>query len=351
MDAAGGPKALRNFLHACRSDWGPRDLLAAQRKLSRIGVRCTTDLMLLVEKGSLNAELEAAGEKRFTPETLQLMRVHAGGDCHPSDASDHSDPEAECAALERDICRSLDLLGELAASSRRHNAEELRDLAYTEVGMKRLSNKLAAERRRRTLQSGNFNSHSGFARDQSSKRNAQMQRGFDSDGDAVGSSSHIEHGTREKHERTLPRECPRVGGSNSHIGSHPSARTSCNSNSQAKTDLPEPRRCVRTEQSGFTFGGMSPGPTSTADRESRNRRKPSNAGNRDATAPNKVDGVHSKVKEELEAMTGHSDADKRAHVKRLMFRWHPDRNPDNIEQSTMVFQYIQEAKCSLLGLD
>jgi len=56
------------------------------------------------------------------------------------------------------------------------------------------------------------------------------------------------------------------------------------------------------------------------------------------------------VRAQLLAVRGDSDAEKRACLKRLLFQWHPDRNLENIEVSTAVFQYLQQEKSTLLGL-
>lgn len=43
------------------------------------------------------------------------------------------------------------------------------------------------------------------------------------------------------------------------------------------------------------------------------------------------------------------DAQK-AKVKELLFKWHPDKNPDNSERATRVFQFVQKQKELVLGL-
>lgn len=56
------------------------------------------------------------------------------------------------------------------------------------------------------------------------------------------------------------------------------------------------------------------------------------------------------VRNELLSLRSRTEADRRALVKRLLVKWHPDRNPESSELATAVFQYIQQEKKVLLDL-
>jgi len=56
------------------------------------------------------------------------------------------------------------------------------------------------------------------------------------------------------------------------------------------------------------------------------------------------------VRTSLLAACSCSEGERRAVVKQLLVRWHPDRNLDRVELATVIFQFIQQEKQSLLGL-
>uniref|UniRef100_A0A7S4T4G4 J domain-containing protein n=1 Tax=Alexandrium monilatum TaxID=311494 RepID=A0A7S4T4G4_9DINO len=56
------------------------------------------------------------------------------------------------------------------------------------------------------------------------------------------------------------------------------------------------------------------------------------------------------VRHEMLAVRGRSEADRRSFVKRLLVKWHPDRNPQSSELATAVFQFIQQEKEHMLDL-
>merc|ERR1711879_924782 len=60
--------------------------------------------------------------------------------------------------------------------------------------------------------------------------------------------------------------------------------------------------------------------------------------------------VQEQVRAQLLEVQGCSESEKRAHVKRLLVQWHPDRHPENVEMSTAIFQHIQQLKSSVLGI-
>lgn len=56
------------------------------------------------------------------------------------------------------------------------------------------------------------------------------------------------------------------------------------------------------------------------------------------------------VLRELQSVRSCSRDAQKAKVKELLFKWHPDKNPDNSERATRVFQFVQKHKESVLGL-
>jgi len=56
------------------------------------------------------------------------------------------------------------------------------------------------------------------------------------------------------------------------------------------------------------------------------------------------------VLKELQSVTLLSRDTQKAKVKELLFKWHPDKNPDNTERATKVFQFVQKHKEVVLGL-
>lgn len=48
------------------------------------------------------------------------------------------------------------------------------------------------------------------------------------------------------------------------------------------------------------------------------------------------------LEEELRKIAGRSASERRASFRQLQLRWHPDKNPDNVELATVVFQWLQQ---------
>jgi len=53
------------------------------------------------------------------------------------------------------------------------------------------------------------------------------------------------------------------------------------------------------------------------------------------------------VREQLLALRQRDEADRRTLLKRLLVKWHPDRNPESTELATAVFQCIQQERQQL----
>eukprot|EP00928_Gymnodinium_smaydae_P027810 TRINITY_DN21387_c0_g1_i1.p1 TRINITY_DN21387_c0_g1~~TRINITY_DN21387_c0_g1_i1.p1 ORF type:complete len:427 (+),score=103.42 TRINITY_DN21387_c0_g1_i1:164-1282(+) len=356
-------RALRDFLRSCRSDWGPRDLRAALRKLSGIGVVSVAELLVRVRRDTLNEDLDASGQRRFAPETLELIRlngglIRSGGDVggggsafspkdpgsdsddgpgfYPLDMLDaalQEDAEAsararrECNSLQRDICRGLDLLREMAAESRRQNE----DFAAAE----RVSAKVSAALRQR---------------DDTRRRAAAAPSGAATGGGRAPPSS--------GGPASQPRAAAAPGASGMPgraARGRTSAPTSTSNSARRPPSEPAaaPGACPRAAQSGFAFGskGGSFGADARGFGERAGSPKPPPEPEAPLAAPlAKEAAVRDSLRAQLLAACGRSEGEKRAHVKRLLVQWHPDRNPDCVELSTAAFQYIQQEKVSLLGL-
>jgi len=56
------------------------------------------------------------------------------------------------------------------------------------------------------------------------------------------------------------------------------------------------------------------------------------------------------VMKELRSVIGASRDVQKAKVKELLFRWHPDKNPECVEHVTRVFQFVQKQRELVLGL-
>eukprot|EP00746_Dinoflagellata_sp_MGD_P166123 gnl/MRDRNA2_/MRDRNA2_95821_c0_seq1.p1 gnl/MRDRNA2_/MRDRNA2_95821_c0~~gnl/MRDRNA2_/MRDRNA2_95821_c0_seq1.p1 ORF type:complete len:714 (-),score=179.45 gnl/MRDRNA2_/MRDRNA2_95821_c0_seq1:80-2221(-) len=74
-----------------------------------------------------------------------------------------------------------------------------------------------------------------------------------------------------------------------------------------------------------------------------------------APAAPKVDtaglsGEELTVLRELQSVRSCSRDAQKAKVKEMLFKWHPDKNPDNSERATRVFQFVQKQKELVLGL-
>lgn len=56
------------------------------------------------------------------------------------------------------------------------------------------------------------------------------------------------------------------------------------------------------------------------------------------------------VLKELQAVRAANRDTQKLKVKELLFKWHPDKNPGNVERATRIFQFVQKHKESILGL-
>lgn len=284
--------SLRDFLVSCRSGWGPRELLCVQRKLASIGVSQVPALLLLVADGSLNDRLEAAGERRFAAATLAAMKgkekTAAVEKSSSGDRFELFDMD-DIDVLRRQVCRGLDRIAEVASESHRRNKEVSLCLQEVQADIARISQRMSAARQ-------------------------QRQRDRTSIPAAAAPAQPEAKPMRPKAGSSLPPPGPRI----------PKAPGAA-----------ECRSCPRAAQSGFSFGGTKQG--------EENLRLPE-------AVFSASDPIRDCIRAELIAARHGSEADRRSMVKRLLVKWHPDRNPGSIELATSMFQYIQQEKSKLLGI-
>lgn len=305
--------SINTFLTSC-SLWGPRDLQAVRRKLAAAGVKGVKDLVQLNRDGALNDKLVSAGEKRFSVETLEVMRsagdvifpgatglpatsrqasrgsVKTRGTLHGDVLFDLDDP----VMLRQHICRGLERIGEVAAEAHRRNVKVAKCLEEVQADILRISERMSTARRQRQ-------------RDKAVVRpptppTPPMQR--------------------PSAPRSMPPEARhKLRPEGRRVGSAP---------------FPEARSspCARGAQNGFTFG---PGPASTSEP------KPP------PVLPGMFCPIRNSIRAELVAMQNQNEVDRRSQLKRLLVKWHPDRNPDSVALATDMFQYIQQER-SKLGL-
>lgn len=339
-----------------------------QHKLGRAGVDNVDELLRRVDGGTLNAELGAAGEKLFAPETLEIMRItglaaanleaergmrgvrHSLGRRGRGEESllfgaaardEVGAAREEYEALQRDICHGLDLLGLASAQARRRQVDMAADLVDVQAGVDRLAERMRAERQRRQPSS------SASAATPKAQRPAADTTRPPAAGSArpsVSRSAQSASSSRPPAARARPPRSP----------------------SPRREETP---RCSRAEQGGFTFGRESgdpdtgpppqprthagaPPPGSASPRLGFAKPPPSGSTPSSASEAAKTEEAAAKeaARAELLSARGGDEAERRAVVKRLMFQWHPDRNPNSVQISTAVFQYIQQEKTALLGL-
>lgn len=255
------------------------------------------------------------------------------------------EPDDEAATLRQQICRGLSQVDAVAAEAKRRNGEVTRCLAEVQADIARITERMCAARQRKDRRSSSYASRDlPAASSSASASSAPKARARPSASQPApppppsatpagpppsGQPSMLPRRPGSEHRQR--RQSSELRGP--HVG--PGAQ-------QAR----QPREATGTRgmQSGFTFGGQ-PRPL---------RAPPLEAGNAGlgsaSRAPDPGAQAQEAVRSQLLAMSGRPEADRKACVKRLLVKWHPDRNPDSIEEATAVFQYIQQEKERLLGL-
>jgi len=256
----------------------------------------------------------------------------------------HSD-EDDAATLRKDICRGLGKMDAMAAEAKRRNGEVNRCLDEVQADIARMTDRMAeARKRRERYQDGlrgdtSNTSHPGSqarAAPSTPKRNSvgRSRPGVPAPPPSGASFAQPPSGPPS----SLPR---RPGSEHGQRRQHPSQLRGGN---YAAGSAPPPRTRkdeatgTRGMQSGFSFGGAAGAksvlpPASPA-----------------LEAAGGLSLHREAVRNQLLALRGRPDADKKACVKRLLVKWHPDRNPESIEVATSVFQYIQQEKEQLLNI-
>jgi len=383
---------LRSFLACCNESWGPRDLRAVQRKLGSVGVVHVDELLRLEREGLLNELLDAAGERRFASETLAAIR-EAGKEMLPSLAVAGSDD------LEGFLRRAPLPTGTRSGDSDSEEDEEINQLLESLLSEAPLAGRLSrnssrTESRRQSANSPplvhqgmRFNVSDTFRRqvnrgmayiDEAAKevhkRNADITRCLEEVQNDISRVSERMHAARR--ERARGRTATQAAAqefvtSSKLLGSSSSASTSSTSQPRAAAGymhsnqrppfepMPHARSrsnwygtgkasdgrrapqapprspCTRAAQAGFSFGAAA-------------ARAPRCDQNKEAEGSDQR--AKDSVRAQLAAARSRSEAEQKAIVKRLLVKWHPDRNPESTETATAMFQFIQQEKEQTLGL-
>jgi len=313
----------------------------------------------------------AAGARSAVPRAVGRAGSRWAGQ-QASCCPDTEDP----VTLRRQICHGLSRIEKAAAEAKRRNHEVTRCLVEVQADIARITEKMVSARQRRTgtQRSSKYDSatcievppHSSNANMAAAAQAAARVRSCSgraapprtppgpqgawdfSSGPASGES-----GPGKRLRSSLLRD-GRQQGPFASAGAHAAASSSASWRScpatREKEGVPP---CPRAAQSGFAFGGCGASAPEPPPRETRPPLPGSATGGTDEGAGTIAEAaarVHEAVRAELLAVRSHSEDERRAFVKRLLVRWHPDRNPESSEVATSVFQYIQQEKGRLLGL-
>eukprot|EP00440_Ansanella_granifera_P005493 gb/GFBE01005967.1/.p1 GENE.gb/GFBE01005967.1/~~gb/GFBE01005967.1/.p1 ORF type:complete len:190 (+),score=23.45 gb/GFBE01005967.1/:1-570(+) len=148
---------------------------------------------------------------------------------------------------------------------------------------------------------------------------------------------HVYSGRKYAHPTSrMPASSDRIGSSS---GRRPQA--SSRTHQASEGGIP----CARAAQEGFSFGGQRPNAG-----QSRTGSRPSMPERQEEDHSNPHRAMKESVRAQLTSIKYKSEADQKAVVKKLLVKWHPDRNPESTEMATAMFQYIQQEKEQMLGL-
>jgi len=271
--------------------------------------------------------------------------------------------------LRRQICRGLNRIEEAAAEAKRRNREVLQCLNEVQADITRISDRMSAARQQRQQR---LHPNRGAPREEAGRPGAGacgLGVGGGASGDWFSRSAAPSQGPRMP-PPTPPQARRRAAEASATpqaaTGSSPSQpkvgrryRTSsllrgsgggqgrgAAAPPEAKEAKAEPPPCTRAAQEGFSFGGVAPPPA--ASHEAPPMASYGQSSSADDMA--NVAGVQEAIRAQLLAARHRGEAERRAAVKRLLVKWHPDRNPESVEIATAAFQYIQQEKEELLGL-
>lgn len=269
----------------------------------------------------------------------------------------HSADHEEAAALNRDICRGLNKMEHMANEAKRRNGEVNKCLAEVQADIIRISERMSAARQGRDRPGGGSREPGlGMAGTPSTpKRNSVEQprskfpvpptSGMPFAPSPGGQPTMLprrpvsEHRPQRQGPPSQLRGPP--GGSFASAGGPPPQQRppkdkeagSCGGGSGGGN-------ATRGAQSGFTFGGATPQPRLPKGPPPGDQRSPDPA----------LTQAQQAVRNELLAVRGCPENDRKACVKKLLVKWHPDRNPASTEVATSVFQYIQQEKGRILDI-
>ncbi|CAK9001845.1 unnamed protein product [Durusdinium trenchii] len=330
---------LDAFLAGCNKSWGARDLHAVQRKLEQIGVSGVPDLLRYERSGVLNDLLAAAGQKTFSPATLaafraaeprtgfptsstQLPKTPEGVDGYGDDSSDVDELEEllndffcrasamssrpsetrervgfDEATLRRQVNRGLAYIDEAAKEVHTRNANLSRCLEEVQADISRISERMQAARRER--QRGR------------AATSAVASRMFAERPQTFAAPSNV--------SRKYVDETPR----------RPKVATKAAKAPEKQSSRGFTPPCPRAAKEGFSFGGWhSLRPQPLVDPQQ---------------------SLQESVRAQLASLKYESKANQKAAVKRLLVKWHPDRNLERAETATSIFQFIQQEKDKMFG--
>mmetsp|Transcript_3707 Transcript_3707/g.8644 ORF Transcript_3707/g.8644 Transcript_3707/m.8644 type:complete len:344 (-) Transcript_3707:55-1086(-) len=337
-----GHASLDHFLTTCDTAWSVRDRTAVVRKLAHIGVSEVSDLLRLEAAGVLNDALAAAGQRRFTPDTLAAIRAASATSStscttctgHQDDDGDDDDLD-EFAQLLSDCINRTNLptgTWQQRSHQRSHMMEDVllrrqvnRGLAYIDQAAKEVH--MRNEKLSQCLDEVQADISRMSDRMQAARRERERGRTATSAAASRLFTAHPANVERQvpsqpgrKYAATPPRTTP---------ASSRAQRKSAHSAFQGGSP-----RCARAAEQGFRFGGWQPSPHARAGVGSNG-------------LPEHV--LQESIRAQLATIRQESKADQKAAIKRLLVQWHPDRNLDSPETATAVFQFIQQEKDKMLG--
>eukprot|EP00971_Amphidinium_carterae_P083716 1657083-Amphidinium_carterae.1 len=240
------------------------------------------------------------------------------------------------------MSQGLYLIDAAAARARRHNDETSKGLAEVQADLDRLTKKVQAARE---------------SRQSAASRNAgRISIPASLAPEPAATRLPVRYSPHDAPRRQLSKSPCETAGDYSHSSQKQSAEKAPSRSGSKSDHKPPPLQqtqdasCARSAHSYFSFGGVGAAGTKTPT-QARSGRPPNNpSAPLGQKVPDIGNAVLDDVKREMLAAQSSSKAEQRALVKRLMVKWHPDRNPGSIDVATAVFQYIQQEKSSLLGL-
>jgi len=341
-DATLGECSLDEFLAGCNELWGKRELRAVHKKLEKIGVEGVPDLLRYERAGVLNDLLLAAGEKCFSSATLASFRAanpNAGIQCstqtptgQPSSVEGDDEQESHADELEELL---NDFFCRASAVASRSSQSRQADKGFDEASLRRQVNRGLA--------------HIDEAAKEVHRRNENLSRCLEEvQADISRISDRMQAARRERQRgraatsaaasRMFTDQSQRLHTPAAQSYSHASRRYLDETSTRPKVPKTSPKPgdrgfappCPRAAKEGFSFGGW-------------HSLRPQPLGNPQQS-------LQDAVRAQLASLKYETKANQRAGIKRLLVKWHPDRNLESTETATSIFQFIQQEKEKMLGL-